>query len=334
MSTSDLAINATGLVVRYGDVEAVRGIDLHVETGEILAFLGPNGAGKTTTIEVLEGFVKPTAGQVSVLGLDPQKATRAWRERIGIVLQESVPDGDLTAAESLRVFGSYYNNSRPADELLELVGLTKVKNSRTNKLSGGEKRRLDVAMALVGNPEMIFLDEPTTGFDPGARHQAWDMITDLKNLGATVLLTTHYMDEAEHLADRIAIIADGNIVGGGTPQEIVAQAKLMTKVSWSEPGKSGEPGSGTTIAGKPVATTTTPDGPRMEVQVDGADIERALRDLLALPNADAIAATLAVEPPDLEQSYLALIEHSQAGAGGEGAAGVDAADAVTMSASQ
>ncbi len=315
----DLAIEVAGLKVSYGDIEAVKGIDLQVNTGEILAFLGPNGAGKTSTIEVLEGYVKRSAGQVSVLETDPQNATRAWRDRIGIVLQESAPDGDLTAAEFLRNFASYYSNPRNVNELIELVGLTKVQNTRTTKLSGGEKRRLDVALALVGNPELVFLDEPTTGFDPAARKQAWSMITDLKNLGVTVLLTTHYMDEAQHLADRIAIIADGQIVGGGTPQDIVDLAGQTTTISWDKPAvgsdaaaAAGATASSTTangslqsVAGEPVTEMHTPDGPRMQVQTD--DIAKVLRELLALPDADAIAATLAVEPPDLERSYLALV---------------------------
>ncbi len=298
-----LAIDVEGLVVRYGDVEAVKGIDLQVQAGEILAFLGPNGAGKTSALEVLEGYIKPAAGRVSVLGVDPQHAGRAWRDRIGIVLQESAPDGDLTAAEFIKLFASYYSNPRPVDELVELVGLTKVQETRTTKLSGGEKRRLDVAMALVGNPELVFLDEPTTGFDPGARHTAWEMISDLRNLGMTVLLTTHYMDEAQHLADRIAIIAEGRIVGGGTPNEIVKQAGLQTRISWGATLTAGN-----SVAGKSGATIHTPDGDRTQVLTD--NIAEVLRELLALPNSDAIAKTLAVEPPDLEQSYLALIERT------------------------
>ncbi len=308
---SGLAIDVAGLVVRYGDVEAVKGIDMQIQSGEILAFLGPNGAGKTSTLEVLEGFIKPAAGRVSVLGVDPQHADRTWRDRVGIVLQESTPDGDLTAVEFLKLFASYYSNPRSVDELMELVGLTKVQKTRAAKLSGGEKRRLDVAMALVGNPELVFLDEPTTGFDPNARHTAWEMIRDLRNLGVTVLLTTHYMDEAEHLADRIAIIAEGRIVGGGTSREIVKQAELQTMISWDANLTADNPVLDNQALGSPV-TVHTPDGDRMQILTD--NIAEVLRELLALPNSEAIANSLVVEPPDLEQSYLTLVERASTAA--------------------
>ena len=213
-------IRVQGLTKRYGDQEAVRGIDLEVGRGEIFAFLGPNGAGKTTTVEILEGFRDPTAGDVEVLGADPARAPSAWRERIGIVLQESGAEPGLTVQESLALYAGYYRKPRSLDETLELAGLADQADHRTSALSGGQRRRLDVALALVGDPELIFLDEPTTGFDPAARRAAWDVIAGLRTLGKTVFLTTHYMEEAEQLADRIAIIADGRIVAQGTPRTL------------------------------------------------------------------------------------------------------------------
>jgi ABC-2 type transport system ATP-binding protein len=204
----------------YGEVEAVRGIDLEVMPGEIFAFLGPNGAGKTTTVEILEGYRKRSGGEVSVLGEDPQRAGREWRERIGIVLQSGRLDPYLTVRESLGLYAGYYRNPRPVEEVIGLVGLEEKADTRARKLSGGQQRRLDVGMALVGDPELLFLDEPTTGFDPSARRQAWDVIAGLRDLGKTVFLTTHYMDEAQRLADRVTIIADGEIVARGTPEDL------------------------------------------------------------------------------------------------------------------
>ncbi len=204
----------------YGEVEAVRGIDLEVMPGEIFAFLGPNGAGKTTTVEILEGYRKRSGGEVSVLGEDPQRAGRGWRERIGIVLQSGRLDPYLTVRESLGLYAGYYRNPRPVEEVIALVGLEEKAETRARKLSGGQQRRLDVGMALVGDPELLFLDEPTTGFDPSARRQAWDVIAGLRDLGKTVFLTTHYMDEAQRLADRVTIIADGEIVARGTPEDL------------------------------------------------------------------------------------------------------------------
>ncbi len=226
------AIEVQNLVMRYGDFVAVDGIDLHVEQGEILAFLGPNGAGKTSTIEILEGFRNRSSGDVVVLGEDPINAPLAWRERIGIVLQESEPVPELTAAEAVRMQAGYYQSPRDPAETLELVGLSDSADTRTRKLSGGQKRRLDLALALVGNPALIFLDEPTTGFDPSARRESWGMIEALRELGSTVLLTTHYMDEAEHLADRIVVIAGGKIVAGGTADELAQQVDAKTQITW------------------------------------------------------------------------------------------------------
>jgi len=204
----------------YGETEAVRGIDLEVERGEVFAFLGPNGAGKTTTVEILEGYRKRTGGEVSVLGEDPQSAGRGWRARIGIVLQASRLDPYLTVRESLALYAGYFEAPRPIDEVIALVGLEAEAEKRARRLSGGQQRRLDVGMALVGDPELLFLDEPTTGFDPSARRAAWEVIAGLRDLGKTVFLTTHYMDEAQRLADRVTIISAGQIVARGTPEDL------------------------------------------------------------------------------------------------------------------
>ena len=221
----------------YGEVEAVRGIDLEVMPGEIFAFLGPNGAGKTTTVEILEGYRKRTGGEVSVLGEDPQRAGRAWRDRIGIVLQSGRLDPYLTVRESLGLYAGYYRSPRPVDEVIALVGLEDKADTRARKLSGGQQRRLDVGMALIGDPELLFLDEPTTGFDPSARRQAWDVIAGLRDLGKTVFLTTHYMDEAQRLADRVTIISGGEIVARGTPEDLgdrEAQATIRYRADGRE----------------------------------------------------------------------------------------------------
>ena len=229
---SDPVISIRGLRKSYGDLEAVRGIDLEVEAGEVFAFLGPNGAGKTTTVEVLEGYRKRSGGEVAVLGEDPEHAGRSWRERIGIVLQDCRLDPYLTVRESLRLFAGYYSAPRPVEETIELVGLSGKADARTGTLSGGQQRRLDVGMALVGDPDLLFLDEPTTGFDPSARRQAWETIAGLRELGKTVFLTTHYMDEAQRLADRVAIIAAGEIVAAGTPAELGDRESLPTTISY------------------------------------------------------------------------------------------------------
>jgi ABC-2 type transport system ATP-binding protein len=217
---SDRAIEVTGLRKTYGDLEAVAGIDLAVDVGEVFALLGPNGAGKTTTVEILEGYRQRTAGEVSVLGFDPAGRERALRERVGIVLQSTGIDPYLTVRETVAMYASYYPSPRDVDEVVELVGLAEKRDTRVLKLSGGQQRRLDVAIALAGDAELLFLDEPTTGFDPGARRNAWEIVRNLSDLGKTVLLTTHYMDEAQHLADRVAVIAKGKIVAEGPPSTI------------------------------------------------------------------------------------------------------------------
>jgi ABC-2 type transport system ATP-binding protein len=218
----------------YGETEAVRGIDLEVHRGEIFAFLGPNGAGKTSTVEILEGYRKRTGGEVSVLGEDPANAGSAWRDRIGIVLQSNSLDPYLTVRESLELYAGYFSHPRSVEEVIALVGLEEKAEERARKLSGGQQRRLDVGMALVGDPELLFLDEPTTGFDPSARRQFWDVIAGLRDLGKTVFLTTHYMDEAQRLADRVTIIAAGQIVAEGTPEDLGERDKATTTIRYRD----------------------------------------------------------------------------------------------------
>jgi ABC-2 type transport system ATP-binding protein len=271
----------------YGDLEAVRGIDREVDAGEVFAFLGPNGAGKTTTVEILEGYRKRSGGEVTVLGEDPERARREWRERIGIVLQSCRLDPYLTVRESLGLYAGYYASPRPVDEVVELVGLADKADARTGKLSGGQQRRLDVGMALVGDPELLFLDEPTTGFDPQARRQAWEAIAGLRQLGKTVFLTTHYMDEAQQLADRVAIIAGGEIVARGTPEDLGDRDSQPTTISYYGP------------EGEVSLTTTTP------VQTLNELTGRALAEGFELEN-------LEVKRPTLEDVYLELTDQGVA----------------------
>ena len=235
---NDAAIEVRSLHKTYGDVRAVRGIDLRVEPGEVFALLGPNGAGKTTTVEIMEGYRTRNGGEVSVLGHDPARGERSFKERIGIVLQSTGIEPYLTVAEVVELHRGYYPHPRPVDEVIEVVGLADKRNARVNKLSGGQQRRLDVAVGLAGDPELLFLDEPTTGFDPGARRNAWHMVRDLKALGKTVFLTTHYMDEAQHLADRVAIIVEGKIVAEGPPSTLGGRNTAATTVSFELPAGS------------------------------------------------------------------------------------------------
>jgi ABC-2 type transport system ATP-binding protein len=232
---SEPAISVTGLRKSYGDFEAVRGLDLEVNRGEIFAFLGPNGAGKTTTAEILEGYRDRSAGDVSVLGQDPAEPDRGWRERIGIVLQQCRMRPELSVRETLELYAGYYSHPREIDETIAQIGLDHKADARAGSLSGGQLRRLDVGVALIGDPELLFLDEPTTGFDPSARRQAWEVIAGLRELGKTVFLTTHYMDEAQRLADRVTIIAGGRIVAAGRPSEIGDREHQPATVSFRLP---------------------------------------------------------------------------------------------------
>ncbi len=229
------AISVRGLKKNYGANAALRGVDLEIRRGEIFALLGPNGAGKTTLVEILEGFRHRDAGDVSVLGIDPDRQSMALKVQIGIVLQSTGVDRYLNVAETISMYSSYYPHPRPVDEILGLVGLEAKRDERVLRLSGGQQRRLDVAIALAGDPDLLFLDEPTTGFDPSARREVWEVIKNLKTLGKTVLLTTHFMDEAQYLADRLAIIADGAIVAEGEPETLAGRDKMRAAVRFTLP---------------------------------------------------------------------------------------------------
>jgi ABC-2 type transport system ATP-binding protein len=254
------AVRVRGLRKSYGELTALDGVDLTVARGEVLALGGPNGAGKTTMVEILEGHRKADAGHVSVLGYDPGKRERGFRERIGIVLQEAGLDPTIKVGEAIELYGAAYPNARPADELLELVGLGDRAEYRAADLSGGQRRRLDLALGLVGDPDLIFLDEPTTGFDPAARRQSWETIANLRSLGKSILLTTHYMEEAQFLADRVVVLAKGQIVAEGTPDEL-GSTDATTIVSFREPAYHDGlpvPGGATVQRGLVSFRTTTP----------------------------------------------------------------------------
>jgi len=275
----DVAISVRGLRKSYGVHEAVAGIDLDIARGEIFALLGPNGAGKTTTVEILEGYRRRDAGEVNVLGVDPARADARWKSQIGIVLQSKGDDSELTVAETVRVQASYFANPRPVEEVIGLVGLTEKLKARASSLSGGQQRRLDVALGIVGRPRLLFLDEPTTGFDPEARRQFWELIGQLRQLGTTMLLTTHYLDEAEALADRVGVIAGGRIVEVGIPAELGGRHLAPARVRWVEDGRRRE------------ETTATPTA-----------VVQALSQRLGgeIPG-------LAVQRPSLEDIYLQMI---------------------------
>jgi ABC-2 type transport system ATP-binding protein len=280
---SDPVISIKGLRKSYGATEAVRGIDLEVNRGEVFAFLGPNGAGKTTTVEILEGYRRRSGGEVTVLGEDPERAGREWRERIGIVLQSGSLDPYLTVRESLDLYAGYFRKPRPTEEVISLVGLEGKADERARRLSGGQQRRLDVGMALVGDPELLFLDEPTTGFDPSARRQAWDVIAGLRDLGKTVFLTTHYMDEAQRLADRVTIIAAGRIVASGTPEDLGPRESGETTIRYRRDGR------------EVTLQTTTPVQTLHELTSEALDKGEELEGL-------------EVTRPSLEDVYLELTE--------------------------
>ncbi|MGH2661701.1 MAG: ABC transporter ATP-binding protein [Actinomycetota bacterium] len=283
---------------RYGDVEAVRGISFTVEPGRVFALLGPNGAGKTTTVEVCEGFRERSSGRVEVLGYDPAKKDRDMKARIGIVLQSTGVDIYLTVAETIEFYRRLYREPRPVDEIVEVVGLKEKRDARVGKLSGGQQRRLDVAIALAGDPELLFLDEPTTGFDPAARRGAWGIVQNLKELGKTVLLTTHYMDEAQTLADEVAIIAKGEIVAQGPPASLGGRDTAATRLRFRLEGGAGQlpeslPGRATDRDG--AVEVTTEDPTRALHELTGWALERGVR-------LDA----LEVSRPSLEDVYLEI----------------------------
>jgi ABC-2 type transport system ATP-binding protein len=230
------AVTVTDLRKSYGHLEAVRGVSFEIERGEVFGLLGPNGAGKTTTVEVLEGYRERDGGAVAVLGVDPQSAGADWRDRIGIVLQSSAMYPNLSVAEHVALFAGYFSHPRDVDEVVDLVGLGEKRDARVKSLSGGQQRRLDLALGLIGDPEILFLDEPTTGFDPAARRAAWDMIRSLRELGKTVLLTTHYLDEAEQLSDRVAVLREGRIVAIGRPSELTG-GRVATEIRYRLNGR-------------------------------------------------------------------------------------------------
>jgi ABC-2 type transport system ATP-binding protein len=299
LTVAPAVIEVDGLVKRYGDFAAVAGVDLTVRRGEIFALLGPNGAGKTTTLEMLEGYRHRDDGSISVLGVDPQHATLEWRSRIGLVLQTSQMPPELTVFELVDRYAAYYPHPRDVEDTIELVGLTDKRNARAGRLSGGQQRRLDVAMALVGDPELVFLDEPTTGFDPAARRAAWAMIDDLRRLGKTVMLTTHYMDEAEALADRLAILVRGRIAAEGTPATIGGRDTAPVAITFRR-----VPGFDPSVV--PAAAA---GGDAEFVELTAADSVTALGQLVGWAQTNRVELVgLEVRRPSLEDVYLALAE--------------------------
>jgi ABC-2 type transport system ATP-binding protein len=295
-----VAISVSGLTKSYGGLQAVRGIDFEVRRGEVLALLGPNGAGKTTTVEVLEGYRKRDGGQVSVLGVDPERRDRRLRAKVGIVLQECAVDPYLTVTEAVTQRAGLYPAPRPVGEVVELVGLEAKARSRVKTLSGGQQRRLDLGLALVGNPELIFLDEPTTGFDPSARREAWDVVRGLCAEGRTVVLTTHYMDEAQALADTVTVIAGGRVVASGSPDTLGGRDHGETTIRFILPG-------GASMADLPLPEGLVPAARGEFVEFHIAEPTAVLHALTewAVQRGEVLSG-LAVNRPSLEDVYLAL----------------------------
>jgi ABC-2 type transport system ATP-binding protein len=301
-ASRDDVITVRGLRMSYGHYEAVRGIDLDVARGEVFAFLGPNGAGKTSTVEIFEGFRQRTGGEVQVLGADPAHTDGAWRARVGVVLQESAPEAWLTVRECVSMYAGYYPTPLPVDRALDLVGLTGKAGDRCDRLSGGQLRRLDMALALIGDPELLFLDEPTTGFDPSARHAAWEVIAGLRELGKTIFLTTHYMEEAETLADQIVIIAAGRVVASGTPATIGGRGTEATTVTFTLPD-------GLTPADLPVLPAPVTEGRGRAVEIVHHEPVPVLHALTTWAlERDYPLSDITAHRPTLEEIYLRLTE--------------------------
>jgi ABC-type multidrug transport system ATPase subunit len=307
MTTGEPAITVADLTKDYGDVRAVDGLSFTVDRGEVFGLLGPNGAGKTTTVEVLEGHRRASGGTVAVLGCDPRTGGRGFRERVGIVLQEAGLDESFTVRELVAMYAGFYPRPRDVDEVIELVGLADKRRARVPTLSGGQRRRLDLALGIVGDPELLFLDEPTTGFDPAARRRAWELVAALRDQGTTIVLTTHYMEEAEHLADRVGIVASGRMVALGTPAEIVADLGTAATLSFRLPD------------GVPVTDLPTlgegprPDGALVQVRTDAPTEDLAALTSWALRRGSELEQ-LHLSRPTLEDVYLDLV----AGAGRPG----------------
>lgn len=288
-------IEVAGLVKSYGENDAVKGIDLEIKHGEVFALLGPNGAGKTTTVEILEGHRSATSGTVSVLGHDPASAERDFKDRIGIVLQESSVENELTVHEALSIYGGSYSKRLDVDHLVEIVGLGEKSTARIGTLSGGQKRRLELALGIVGDPDLIFLDEPTTGFDPSARRDAWKVIDNLRSLGKTILLTTHYMDEAQNLSDRVAVIADGVIVAEGTPDTLGGREHAAARISFKVPDGATVPFDAKIEDGH--AVIEAPEPTALLHRITGWAVDNGFE-----------LHELSVARPSLEDVYLALTE--------------------------
>jgi ABC-2 type transport system ATP-binding protein len=294
------AIGVCGLVKRYGSFTAVQDVSFDVPQGQVTALLGPNGAGKTTTIEILEGFLAPTAGTVRVLGTDPRTGNRAWRARIGLVLQSTSLDAQLTVTEALRLFGGLYPRPRPVAEVLDVIDMADDARTRIGALSGGQRRRVDLGIAIIGRPEMLFLDEPTTGLDPEARRRLWTAIENLTSEGGTVLLTTHYMDEAQHLASRVIVMADGRVAADATPDELRAMGGVPV-IRFRLP---------TRVQSLPPELTPHVDGG--ELTLPSADVTADLATLVGWARENRVDLTgLEVGPPSLEDAYFAITGNPQ-----------------------
>jgi ABC-2 type transport system ATP-binding protein len=299
------AIVVDDLRKSYGDTHAVRGVSFTVDEGECVALLGPNGAGKTTTLEILEGYQDRDGGRVEVLGTDPRHANRAWREQVGIVLQGTAADPYLTVRETLRRTAGFYSSPRDVDDVIDLVGLTDKATSRINKLSGGQQRRLDVAYGIIGNPSLLFLDEPTTGFDPSARRGAWQLVKNLRTLGTTIILTTHYMDEAQALADNVVVLGNGQVVATGSPDSLGGRDTAALEIRFRLPD-------GVDPMSLPVPATIDRHG---FCQVTTDDDIKDLNALTAWSLKQKIPLEgLIATRPSLEDTYLSLVDHESASA--------------------